>query len=164
MKHSVRVHLKKRGGYSHIWQHTNMSFACPCVWMHIWSLSMCIRPKITISSLWAWLPHSSVTGNYPLYASQFHLIQYNFLNIFPSTVESCNQRAAERTADQLCDSRRWELLLTESMLFPTVTFLQNNFPIMTASSRVLCKRVSHFSLLCTGVSGGVKSGKIFFLR
>lgn len=46
--------------------------------------------------------------------------------------------------------------------FPTVTFLQNNCPIMTASSRALRKRVSHFSQLCAVVSGGVKSGRIFF--
>lgn len=46
--------------------------------------------------------------------------------------------------------------------FPTEIFLQNNYPIMTVSSRLLCKGVTHFSLLSTIANGGVKSGKIFF--
>lgn len=48
----------------------------------------------------------------------FKIISPTLQPFFPSAVGSSNQRAAEaRTAAQLCDSRRWELLLKESMHF-----------------------------------------------
>lgn len=99
-------------------------------------------------------------------ASQFHLIQDNFLNI-TALYSQCSGELQSKSCWRT-NSRPavWQqevgVAVERISAFPTVTFLQNNCPIMTASSRVLCKRVSHFSRLCTVVSGGVKSGKIFF--
>lgn len=154
-------------------EHTNMSFG---MFMHTCGeyphstltqlfLCGCSRPPINTSSLWTWLPCSRVTGNYPLYESQFHLIQDYFLNITALFLQYGGELQSKSCWRKDRRPAVWQkevgVTVERINAFHKVTFLQNNCPIMTASSRVLCKGVSHFSWLCAVASGGVKKWKIF---
>lgn len=127
------------------------------------SLSMCRRPP-TSSNLWSRLPEWLVIIhcmrlNFTLFKIISSILQPFFS---PHSGELQSKSCRRKNSHPAVWQQEVGVVAERINAFPTVTFLQNNCPIMTASSRVLCKRVSHFSWLCTVVSGGVKSGKIFF--
>lgn len=95
----------------------------------------------------------------------FTLFKNNFLNItaiFPhlNTQKRCYSDGQPPSCVTTGGGSRCERINAS----PSETFLQNNCPIMTASSRVLCKSVSHISRLCTAVSGGVEWENIIFFE